>query len=481
VAQDTRPISTKPRAIALGAGITKGGIGTSRQASSRRGSRRRRPAPARRGRPGAAARRTGPAGPAGGPGGRRRRGRRLGGGAPPRSRPTGRAPPSPARSVAGGTTALMRAPARLNSCPRNVGRRLVEARMRERVHRARTRQADVDDLADAAPAPGHRDDAIGEQQRLGDGVGDERRGLGPLGPMRSSSKLVSSRVSASSARTARPCGGCPDRAAAHARCPPAAACRPSSSSRRRCAKSDSPTRREELAGARRVRGRHRAGLVARGEEETLPSTSCQGGPRRGRWNTMPVSSRGSTTGIECSLDVGRRSAPAAPRPAAAASTCRSPRGRATATNSWRARSSDRSSSATTSRPLAGGADEALGRRARSVRAGRHDRPGGTTGRPAPSLTSARKPVSIAAAGSILSSGRLIDFDTHSQVLATREGSKRPKPSFCVTALTISEREASNCAVATATSTSGTIDFSASAAAAFGLASAASLAFADRKC
>src|SRR6201987_5756667 len=54
---------------------------------------------------------------------------------------------------------------------------LMEGGLLQRLHRARPRQRHLQNFADAAGARRHDDDAVGEQQRFGDGVGDEQHGL----------------------------------------------------------------------------------------------------------------------------------------------------------------------------------------------------------------------------------------------------------------------------------------------------------------
>ncbi len=59
---------------------------------------------------------------------------------------------------------------------------LIETGLREGLHGPRTRQVDVDDFLNAAGACRHHQDAVGQQQRFGNRVGDEQHRLRTLGP-----------------------------------------------------------------------------------------------------------------------------------------------------------------------------------------------------------------------------------------------------------------------------------------------------------
>ena len=92
-------------------------------------------------------------------------------------------------------------------------------------------------------------------------------------------------------RTARPSAGCRDRAGARARWRRAAACRRKV---RRCACGEvrEPDEREQLDAAR-SRSPRRRGRTCRASGRSRCRATSNHGSRVGRWNTMPISSRGA--------------------------------------------------------------------------------------------------------------------------------------------------------------------------------------------
>ena len=180
-----------------------------------------------------------------------------------------------------------------------------EARRRDDFERARTRNIDVDDLQDPARARRHHHNAVGEEHRFGDRVGDQQDGLAARRQMRCSSRFMWSRVIASSAPNGSSISRIGGSYTARGRSRRAAACRPKAGWDSLLEALEPDTRRSSIARSRYP--------GAAGPCTSIGSMTFSGmvrqGSSSGLWNTMPTSLRGSVTGLPATVSrpgVGRR-------------------------------------------------------------------------------------------------------------------------------------------------------------------------------
>ncbi len=181
-----------------------------------------------------------------------------------------------------------------------AGRDLLQVRVV--AERARARDADVEDLADPAGPGTHHDDAVGEQHRFLDGVGDEDRGRAERGVdvlqldrqflagegVEGGERLVHQQDAR--LRQQRPAQG---DALLHAA---------GQLVGQALVEAGQPDRGEEMVGALEVRGPAARFMISAGSM-TLASTERHG-RRAGRWNIIgDVASRGWVTTASSTSDL----------------------------------------------------------------------------------------------------------------------------------------------------------------------------------